>query len=119
MMRCTARTAGCDSLELLWNGQVAASGANVVEHEFSCVSSGWLAARAWGPNRKKLLAHTSPIWVQIADRPQSPRAGATVALRRHLEAGRDWVEREGHFEQPRFRSQLVGTFDAALEKLGQ
>jgi hypothetical protein len=119
VMRCTAGSAGCDSLELLWNGQVAASSANSIEHEFTCISSGWLAARAWGPNRKKLLAHTSPIWVQIEDRPQPRSAGAPVALRRHLEAGREWVEREGRFEQPRFRSQLVDTFDEALEKLGQ
>jgi hypothetical protein len=119
VMRCTAGSAGCDSLELLWNGQVAASGANTIEQEFACVSSGWLAARAWSPNRKNLLAHTSPIWVQVADCPQPRSAGIVAALGRHLEAGREWVKREGRFEQPRFRSQLVGTFDAALEKLGQ
>ena len=42
-----------------------------------------------------------------------------ATLSRRLEAGREWVEREGRFEKDRSREQLVGTFDAALKRLRQ
>ena len=38
-------------------------------------------------------------------------------LRRRLESGRDWVEREGRFELPRSREKLIEIFDDALQKL--
>jgi hypothetical protein len=98
--------------EIVWNGQALAGDAPVLIE-----SSGWLTARAWNVERTRLLSHTSPVWVELPGVPQPRHAGAIAALRRHLEAGRDWVERHGRFEKERIRRQLMETFEAAIGSL--
>jgi hypothetical protein len=99
-----------ETVETIWNGRP-------VDLKFELDTTGWLAARVWSAGRRRLAAHTAPIWVQVAGVPQRRHAGALAALRRHLEAGRDWVEREGRFEQAKSRAKLLQVFGEALAKL--
>jgi hypothetical protein len=116
-IRLQVEGSGFDKVELVLNGQAIASGSAAVAANQPISTSGWLAARAWRADRKRLLAHTSPIWVRIADTPVPHNSGAIAALRRHLEAGRDWVERQARFEQPKSRANLLQVFADALAKL--
>jgi hypothetical protein len=105
-------TAGGE-IEVLFNGKPIASGSTDLEIS----TSGWLAARAWSIDRVSLRAHTSPIWLDVPDVPQPRDANVIRALRLQLEAGKDWVEREGRFEKPQLKAQLLETFDTALNAL--
>jgi len=99
-----------ETVETIWNGRR-------VDHQIEVGSTGWLAARAWSAGHQKLLAHTAPIWVQVAGVRQPRPAGGLAALTRHLEAGREWVKREGRFEQAKSREKLLHVFAEALAKL--
>jgi hypothetical protein len=101
-----------ETVEIVWNGRV-------VDFKFEVTTTGWLAARAWSAGREKLLAHTAPIWINVVGVPQPRNAGAREALRRHLEAGRNWVEREGRFEHPKSREKLLDVFAEALAKFAK
>lgn len=83
-----------DHLELVWNGQVAASlrldpnrRSADVSGEMPVTTSGWLLLRAWndGPSAEVLdiypYATTSPVYVRVGDRPRRSREAATYFLR--------------------------------------
>jgi hypothetical protein len=110
-IRVAAAMDGSDRLpaDVMFNGKIIGQGS----FDYVAESSGWLAAC----HLEKPIAHTSPIWISVPDHPQPKDAAAVRLISGHLERGREWVEREGRFEQPRFRSQLVATFDAAIRKL--
>jgi hypothetical protein len=97
-------------VETIWNGRL-------VDRQIEVDSTGWLAARTWSAGHRKLLAHTAPIWIQVAGARQPRPAGALAALTRHLEAGQDWVEREGRFGQAKSGEKLLHVFAEALGKL--
>lgn len=100
-------------VDLLLNGKPIAQGLTNAEVS----TSGWLAARAWSADRKLLRAHTSPIWLDVPGVPQPLETNAVAALGRQLEAGKEWVEREGRFEKVQSKAQLSATFDEAITAL--
>ncbi len=117
-LRLRAEAAGSERferMELLANGEVIASGTERIEAEYAPAHGGWLAARCWGHGR--LLAHSSPAYVRVEGRPQPADQTALSALVRHLDGGRDWVEREGRFTSDKARGHLLGIFDAARQAL--
>jgi hypothetical protein len=50
----------------------------------------WVAARCVGANA---FAHTSPVWVQVAERPWRMRADDIAPVRELLDATHGWAER--------------------------
>jgi hypothetical protein len=82
-----------DHLEILWNGKVAASLATGAERRTADVSgalstngSGWLLLRAWNDTPDPAVldvypyATTSPVYVEVADRPRRSREAASYFL---------------------------------------
>jgi hypothetical protein len=113
-----------EALELVANGTVIgraeASGspaAALLEMELPCAEGGWLAARCRG-GQTPVLAHTAPIYLQVAGRLRPPNPTAVAKLLLRLGEGLAWVEREGRFETDQQRETLVGIFQAAQAMLG-
>jgi len=90
---------------------------HVANSEFEIENPAWVATRVLNETLKydgmPVFAHTSAHW--IGDPPAKPQA--VEFLKGHLDRARDWVETEGRFEQPKFRKQLLDTFDEAKAKL--
>jgi hypothetical protein len=59
------------------------------------------------------FAHTGAQ--RIGERHREPAAAGL--LKEHLRRARDWVESEGRFNEPKFRKQLLDTFDEAAARL--
>jgi hypothetical protein len=57
-----------NSMEVIFNGEVVASGSGSLDTDFFVPHSGWLAARCMGES----LAHTSPIYVRVESKPIQP-----------------------------------------------
>ena len=86
---------------------------------------GWLAARCVGerclPNVEggvsPVFAHTSPVYVEVADR--APRADpqALAMLIDELGAVRRWVDGEAYFESEKDRQRLRTIINSAEEEL--
>jgi hypothetical protein len=103
-------------VELLANGQPAASsGCGEQAHTFQLPVGGWIAARIVSGNR--LLAHTSPIYVEVEGVPPPIDPAAVEFLDGHLQRTREWIVTEGRFTKPKSRGQLLGIIDQARQKL--
>lgn len=116
-------------LDLLVNGQivchadghVAANNPEIFVATLDCIvqSPGWVAARVLdsvkSPKDGQTLIFAHTFVKIIGDPPPKPQA--VEFLMGHLDRARDWVETEGRFEQPKFRKQLLDTFDEAKAKL--
>ena len=86
-----------DKFELIQNGKVVATGklnekklAATIKETLKFDRSGWLAVRATGPSHPDLptggqYAHSSPIYVEVADRPADSREDALYFLK--------WIDR--------------------------
>jgi hypothetical protein len=83
-----------DHLELIWNGQVAASLSTGPDRRFAdlggtlaATDSGWVLLRAWndGPDADVMdiypYATTSPVYVRVRDQPRRSRDAAMYFLR--------------------------------------
>jgi hypothetical protein len=116
-----------DRVEVLHNGAVvsgfdlAGDATVTLESEVASGEGGWLAARYLrreqrGPS-PAMLAHTSPVYVQVAGRPRRVVPEAVTALQRYLERMLAWVAREGRFETDKQREDLAGVFRAAQDVL--
>ncbi len=79
--------------------------------------SGWLAARCHGANGAT-FAHTSPVRVHVAGRPQPRRADAVAPLSAYISRAREWVVDHGRFADEKARRHLLAHLDAALAGLG-
>ena len=122
-----------DGVEVLLNGQVIASEAPtgspyraVIEFDWPVHTSGWLAARCWGTREMQLLlggeqpgAHTSPVYVRVADQALPPDPAAVSRLQAALDYMLQWVEQSGRFENERQHEQLRGIFLAAKARLSE
>jgi hypothetical protein len=114
-----------DRVELVVNGQVVASeppaGRNALEftRTVRIERSSWIALRALGPRHRLILndtmafAHTSPVYVSVADRP--------VRELEDVRFYRNWVERlitraetTGRFATPERRAEVAALFRKAL-----
>lgn len=90
----------------------------VATGELEIKSGGWVAARAANQTTSPLsnlpmFGHTSAKWI---DEPVATPQSVDLLLS-HLDRARDWVENHGRFEQPKFKKQLLDTFDEAKAKL--
>ena len=114
-----------EKLELLANGVVIASSAGKgspwtaeIELDRAIEVSTWLAARVLGSQPSLLdrsspvFAHTSPVVLKAGDAP--PRSPADARwIAENLRRGREWVEREGRFDNPDSLDRLRGLFNGA------
>lgn len=116
-------------VELVVSGEVVATGARELAKwgegvwiaGIECVLSPpcWFAARVVDKEkspldgRTPLFGHTSANWIG------EPRAKpqAVGFLMEHLRKGRDWVEDEGRFDDPKSKVKLLDTFAEAMAKL--
>jgi hypothetical protein len=96
-------------------GVIAASHGEEVVHELVLRAGGWVAARCLG--RGRLLAHTSPVYVQVGGAPPPVDRGAVTFLDGHLERTREWVLTEGRFARPKSRDHLLEIIDGARQQL--
>lgn len=131
-VRATARCLKTfDRLEVVADGQVVATaepsvadGVVSADVEFShqADSSVWIAARCAGVSgttaHPAVFAHTAPVYFRP---PRAPlRAGdVTAALRKGVEATREWVTTVGRFADPRRKADLIDLCDQALAVLAR
>ncbi len=93
-----------DKVEIIQDGQVVATapidkprGRIAFETTVQIQRSGWIALRASGPNhplviRRNPVAHTNPVYIEVADKPQDAKADADYFLK--------WIDRlEGDLEK--------------------
>lgn len=113
-----------DRLELVSNGEVIATAdptateshwTATIEQVVSLTQSGWLAARTIGPTGS--FAHTAPVSVVIPNCPPPRREAAVAAVRKSLEAAREWVWEHGRFADLSSRDRLLARFAEADESL--
>jgi hypothetical protein len=112
------RTPGIGSdvkLELLANGAVIPAAGAEPEITFDFRGGGWVAARLLHGGR--LMAHTSPVYVEVEgfDPPVDP--AAIRFLNGQLGRARDWIATEGRFTSPKSRDRLLAIIDNARQKL--
>jgi hypothetical protein len=118
-----------DRLEIVVNGQVAASLAGsgerkelVLPFEVPCTESVWVAARARGfripsANEPEIQAHTNPVYVLRDRRPvhlKAARAAVAARCRRELDYYRS---NELTFREPRERQELEAALERAMRIL--
>jgi hypothetical protein len=119
-VRCLCRVQSqfpVDRIELIYNGQVVAeipvdgdARSVTSERSLNLDKSGWIALRASGPREPDqpsatLFAHTSPIYVEIADRPLDAREDAEYFLQ--------WTDRL--WESVRRRDRIPSRHRADVE----
>jgi hypothetical protein len=85
-------------VEVVWNGRVVASRENregareiTLKERVRVPGPGWLAARCSSKVRPRLLAHTSPVYVQIPGQEVFSETAAAYMLTQ-IEAAQTWVE---------------------------
>lgn len=114
-----------DRLEIIANGEVVGEGGpnGTLEITHSLPEGGWIAARCHGSAksaldpRLSLLAHTSPIFVNVADRPSFTVPAAIRSLANDVEQVRLWAERDGRYTQEKFKAALLERCDETLRIL--
>jgi hypothetical protein len=130
-----------ERLEIVHNGAVVADSAvgrisnpsydataeASIELEAAVTGSGWWAARCWGHNHVRssicpqpVVAHTSPVYMNVPGCPITTRNEAVQQLLTHLERFEPMLEqfaREGIFESDRDRERLTGVFSSARDAL--
>jgi hypothetical protein len=81
---------------------------------------GWIAAAYWGCEDSqagfKLLAHTSPVYVQIPGRKPPPDQEAGQKLLNHFDEMLEWVRTQARVENEEQRQRLARVFDSAKEE---
>jgi len=120
-----------ERLEIVHNGAalagVEASGSPcsaVLEGELAVPSGGWLAARCWGSAEvatglatQRVGAHTSPAYLDVADRPFSPDPFSLAIFTEHMDRMLAWVEKEARCEGEKQKNDLLHVFQAARQEL--
>src|SRR5439155_25520919 len=114
-----------DRLELIVNGKVvaesnSASGSHL-ELDVPMPFGGWLADAYWGCEESqagfKLLAHTSPVYVQVAGRQPPPDLEAGRKLLKHFDEMLEWVRIQARVENEDQRARLARVFESAKEEV--
>jgi len=113
-----------EQLEIIANGEVVAMVAGdgspceaEINHDVMPFRGGWSAVRVRGPGG--LIAHTSPIWLDFEGTKTVVDARAVAAIRKQVEATREWAEQVGRYEVPKRRTALLERCDAATELLSK
>ena len=117
-------------LELVVNGRVvaaASAGAAVTElalrERVDIPAGAWIAARSRSGNEIRsafatsMAAHTSPVYVEVEDRPLVMPAEDAAAVGQIIAGARTWVAELAAVADPADRARMVRFFDASLETL--
>jgi hypothetical protein len=114
-------------LELVVNGRVLAATSSPATtemnlHETIEIGSGaWIAARSRSASQiesaftTSMAAHTSAVYVEVADRPLVVPPGAAEAVEQVIAGARTWVAELAAVEDPGERARMLRFFDASLE----
>lgn len=121
-----------ERLEIVING-VAVAGVEAVgkapyeakvEGNLDIAESGWMSARCWGKSVWKAggksddcLAHTSPIYLNVAGAPHTADAIKLAHLTDQLNQMLHWAEHGAQYETAAQRDALTGVFRTALAEL--
>ena len=126
-VRARAAQAVLTDVELVVNGRIVAATSSPATtemnlHETIDIPGGaWIAARTRSPFQiesaftTSMAAHTSPVYVEITDRPLIPPAGAADAVEQVIAGARAWVAELAAVEDPAERARMLRFFDASLE----
>jgi hypothetical protein len=83
---------GVQRIELVQNGDVVASVAGATDEQSgelraTVTRSGWMAVRAWEltPENRLRIAHTAPVWFEVTDFPEVPKAQETAWFLQRVE----------------------------------
>ncbi|MEO8228720.1 MAG: CehA/McbA family metallohydrolase [Chloroflexota bacterium] len=115
-------------LELIVNGRVvaatggAAGSTELSLHETVEVTAGsWIAARSRSRDEivsafaTSMAAHTSPVYVEVQDRPMIPQADDVEVVAQIIEGARTWVAELAAVAEADERARMLRFFDDSLE----
>jgi hypothetical protein len=119
------------ALELVVNGRVVAATAGMAGgsselalHEHVDIPAGsWIAARSRSGQQiesaftSSMAAHTSPVYVEVRDRPLVPPADDAAVVEEVILGARTWVAGMAAVADPAERARMVRFFDASLDTL--
>ena len=125
-----------DRLEIVVGGKIHASldipggdGPHRLQAEIPIEKPDWIAARAWGrtllpyqvwtdltPEGIPVMAHTSPVYIEVADR-KLARSQAVRDMIRSARRALSWAHGEANYHTERERSQVEAVFRGALSRL--
>ena len=127
-VRARAAQAVMSDLELVVNGRVvAATGAPVRldrarPHETIEIAAGsWIAARSRSRHEiqsaftTSMAAHTSPVYVEVQDRPMVPSPDDAEVVEQIISGARTWVAELAAVADHKERERMVRFFDASLD----
>jgi hypothetical protein len=132
MARVRARAAQpvIEDVELLVNGQIVAAanaphGATevVLEETIAVQRGAWIAARSRSRHviesafTTAMAAHTSPVYVEVRDRPLEPTRADAAVVEQIIEGARTWVATMAAVTPAGDRARMIAFFDRALERL--
>jgi hypothetical protein len=127
-----AGVAPLEGVEILVNGEVLASSGPVtpdrlrsreplIDAEVDLRESAWIAARCWGkealPEGVSAAAHTSAVFVRVAERPVRPSPTTLAPLFAVLDETSAWVREQARCGSDRQREHLLGVLQSAREEL--
>jgi hypothetical protein len=117
-------------IEIVVNGRVvAATGVPAATAELALretieVSDGsWIAARSRSGHHiesafaTSMAAHTSPVYVDVDNRPMVPAAEDAAVVEQVILGARTWVAELAAVAGPGERARMLGYFDASIETL--
>jgi len=114
-------------LELVVNGRVVAATSAPATSELTLreiveVSAGaWIAARSRSGHQiesaftTSMAAHTSPVYVEVADRPLVAAPGDAEVVEQVIAGARTWVAELAAVDDPHERDRMIRFFDTAIE----
>ena len=127
-VRARAAQAVITDLELVVNGAVvaavggAAGSTELVLHETVEILAGaWISARSRSGSEiqsaftTSMAAHTSPVYVEVRDRPLVPSNEDARVVEQIITGARTWVAELAAVAEPDERARMIGFFDASLE----
>lgn len=127
-VRARATQAVIGTVELVVGGRVVASATaaggttELGLHETVEVEAGtWIAARSRSGNviesafTSSMAAHTSPVYVEVRDRPLVPSAQDVEVVEQIIAGARTWVAELAAVTDPSERERMVGYFETSLE----
>lgn len=117
------------AVEIVVNGQVVAAETNAepttelaVQATVAAAGSAWIAARSRSPHEihsafaTSMAAHTSPVYVEVADRPLFVREDADAILE-VIDGTARWLATMATVADPAARARLVERVAASAERL--
>ena len=117
------------TVEIVVNGRVVASGEAAAEagateltlnERITFEAGSWVVARSRSRHviqsafTTSMAAHTSPVYVEVRDRPLEPATEDVAAVEQVMLGARTWVAELAAVAAPTERERMVGVLDASL-----